>query len=310
MNNRRNLFLLFIAFALGLMGYKAVRHEGTGGMISRNILRPARAVSSLMRALRPNYPYSVVPGGVYSPAELRFALEKDPVVRAHYSGFNVNSAHLVTLVEDRFQYVSYRQNNRIYWTSKRLRIPKGEVLLTDGQNYARTRCGNRLCPTLQGPASPHEPSSALLTLPEAKPQSLTVGPIQLAPSPSLGELAQEADTLPLDVPRTAPVAPAATSPFEAGNGLGPTGFGASPGGFPGTLVANNKPLSANNSAATGTATSTPNGQTPVTPGGGGLPVIAVVPEPRALPLLVSLSCISLGLIARYKRKLRAQDRHV
>ena len=223
MNSRRRMIILVTALAVGILAaYRSTERGASGSLISRNILRPAHAVSSFMRALRPNYPYSVVPGGVYSPAELRSALERDPVVRDHYAGFNAKAARLVTLAEDRFQYVSYRQNNKVYWTSKKLRISKGEVLLTDGQNFARTRCGNRLSATLHGPTSPQEPSSAQLILPEAKPQSLTVGPLLFAPAPSLGELAQASDTVAQDVPRTVVAAPTGGSPFE-GNGPGQAG---------------------------------------------------------------------------------------
>jgi hypothetical protein len=110
-------------------------------------------VSAAERALRPNYPYSVIPGGAYSPEELRDSIAKDKFVKAHYTDFDAKSAHLVTLAEDRFQYVSYRLNNRILWTHKKIRIPKGEVLLTDGTHFARTRCGNRLCAGFIAPAS-------------------------------------------------------------------------------------------------------------------------------------------------------------
>jgi hypothetical protein len=93
--------------------------------------------TSLVRALRPNYPYSVIPGGAYSQGELQYAHGKDTLVRSHYSDFDVKNAKLVNLTEDRFQYVSYRLKDQIYWTKRKLRIPKGELLLTDGVHYAR-----------------------------------------------------------------------------------------------------------------------------------------------------------------------------
>src|SRR5215467_132697 len=41
---------------------------------------------------------------------------------------------------------------RFYWTRRPMRIPNGEVLLTDGRLYARARCGNRISETPLGPA--------------------------------------------------------------------------------------------------------------------------------------------------------------
>src|SRR5579875_222177 len=102
-------------------------------------------VSAYERSLRPVWPYSVIPGGAYNADELRYYISKDKVVRDHYADFDIDHARLVTLTEDRYQYVSYRIKNVVYWTQRKQRIRKGEVLITDGKNFARTRCGNRLC---------------------------------------------------------------------------------------------------------------------------------------------------------------------
>src|SRR5690348_11024178 len=44
---------------------------------------------------RPVYPYSVIPGGVRSVAELERDMEEDPVVRRQYQDFNVQRANLL-----------------------------------------------------------------------------------------------------------------------------------------------------------------------------------------------------------------------
>lgn len=41
---------------------------------------------------RPVYPYSIVPGGVRDAQELKWAADHDPVVRAHYAGFDYDHA--------------------------------------------------------------------------------------------------------------------------------------------------------------------------------------------------------------------------
>src|SRR5690348_10711538 len=41
------------------------------------------------------FPYSVIPGGAHSTAELKSALAHDPVAAAHYAGFNVARTRVV-----------------------------------------------------------------------------------------------------------------------------------------------------------------------------------------------------------------------
>ena len=67
----------------------------------------------------------MIPGGVDSAQELRNALEHDPIAASHYTGFDVSQTHVVRLASDGEMYVSYRLNNRIYWTHKRLRLFEG-----------------------------------------------------------------------------------------------------------------------------------------------------------------------------------------
>lgn len=106
---------------------------------------------------RPVYPYSVVPGGVRSAQELKSAAAHDPVVAAHYAGFDYDRARVVRLVLARTAYVSYRIGNKIYWTRHRISLKKGETILTDGKITARTRCANRVEGLPQQAAAESEP---------------------------------------------------------------------------------------------------------------------------------------------------------
>ena len=63
---------------------------------------------------RPVYPYSIVPGGVRDAADLKWAAEHDPVVAAHYAGFDYDHARVVRLVLAQTAYVSYRMGNKVY----------------------------------------------------------------------------------------------------------------------------------------------------------------------------------------------------
>jgi hypothetical protein len=116
-------------------------------------------VLSHTQAPRPVYPYSVVPGGVEDVKELKWVAEHDPIVGAHYAGFDYTRAQVVRLALARTVYVSYRIGNRIYWTRRRVTLHKGEKLITDGRMTARTRCANRVEETpQQEAASPVEPT--------------------------------------------------------------------------------------------------------------------------------------------------------
>lgn len=106
---------------------------------------------------RPVYPYSVVPGGVQDVKELKWVAEHDPIVGAHYAGFDYDHARVVRLTLERTAYVSYRIGNRVYWTHRRVTLHKGEKLITDGRITARTRCANRVEEAPQQAASPVEP---------------------------------------------------------------------------------------------------------------------------------------------------------
>jgi hypothetical protein len=114
-------------------------------------------VLSHAESSRPVYPYSVVPGGVEDAKELKWVAEHDPVVAAHYAGFDYARARVVRLVLARTVYLSYRIGNHVYWTSHRVTLHKGEKLITDGRMTARTRCANRVEETPQQEASPVEP---------------------------------------------------------------------------------------------------------------------------------------------------------
>jgi hypothetical protein len=125
--------------------------------LNRNSVLTLDHTVSDQRSNRPVYPYSVVPGGVENVKELKWVAEHDPVVAAHYAGFDYARAQVVRLTLARTVYVSYRIGNRIYWTRRRLTLHKGEKLITDGRMTARTRCANRVEETPQQAASPVEP---------------------------------------------------------------------------------------------------------------------------------------------------------
>jgi hypothetical protein len=128
----------------------------------------AAGPAAASQAGRRVYPYSIIPGGVYSEAELRSALLRDPVAARHYASFQPALLHTTELAGPRTAYVSYRMGSSVYWTRHPIRLPKGDTLITDGVNFARARCGNRVSAEPQKPVAQFEPPPpALEVLPVA-----------------------------------------------------------------------------------------------------------------------------------------------
>jgi hypothetical protein len=113
------------------------------------------------------YPYSIVPGGVTSRAELARAVMADKVVAAHYAGFAVEKASLRTVAGARAVYVSYRKGGQVYWTAHKVTLAEGEAILSDGSNDIRARCGNRISETPQLPVESNGPDERELDTPLA-----------------------------------------------------------------------------------------------------------------------------------------------
>jgi hypothetical protein len=108
------------------------------------------------------YPYSIIPGGAYSRSELVTTMARDPVAAAHYQGFRADSVVTAPVAAERWAYVSYRIEDAVYWTRKPVRIRAGEILLTDGHESVRARCGNRISDTAKLPVARNDPPLMLL----------------------------------------------------------------------------------------------------------------------------------------------------
>ena len=161
---RRLAALIVLAAEVGLASTAvAPKHSDQGSSVQTLALAPANAegfsipYSDLLRTVGRLLPYSVIPGGVDSAAELSDAVHNDPVVAQHYSGFDAANSRIISLDRERAVYVSYRMGDQVFWTNRRLLLHKGETLITDGANEARARCGNRISDTHQAPVSSVQP---------------------------------------------------------------------------------------------------------------------------------------------------------
>ena len=230
------------------------------------------------------YPYSVIAGGAQSAQELREAVAVDPVVAQHYADFDIAKARRVTLDAPKLVYVSYRIGNKVFWTKHKVALRKGEAMLSDGPNMARTRCGNRISVLPVRPNAPAEPSSSELEGPEfapmvsspylaaysVSPPAMFSGPIQ-SPGGATASFLPVAPFFPLPGGGGIVGNQSASTPPPGGGGGGTPGSGG--GGTPG------------------------GGN-----GGGGTPPPVGVPEPGTAALVL----IGLGAAAmRARRKRKA-----
>jgi len=150
----------------------AVFHVGPN-LYLKNVTRPAHQAVRLSpqaphpsSGMRPVYPFSVIPGGAYTAAELRNKLRSDAVAARHYQKFRLNQVSSIQTESASLVYVSYRKGSSIYWTRRPVRLARGEKLLTDGVLYARARCGNRISTTPEGPVALLDPPDYIFERPE------------------------------------------------------------------------------------------------------------------------------------------------
>lgn len=183
-------FALSIALIITLAGVNRYGYFGKKLPMAAVDVRPRvpKSRTDVKLVSRPMYPFSVIPGGVESGQELRDTIARDPVAAGHYGDFDVANARVARIDRDELVYVSYRMGDRIFWTSKKVKLAKGETVITDGVREARTRCGNRLSETPSQPTSPLEPATQALeqaTRPEVatllEPPAIDFPPV----SPSL-----------------------------------------------------------------------------------------------------------------------------
>jgi hypothetical protein len=222
----------------------------------------------------PAYPYSVVPGGIYSAEEFRDAIARDSVVATHYLVINGSQLRHTSLESSRSAYVSYRVDNAVYWTKRPVKLPSGEAVLSDGESMIRARCGNRVSAFPRLPVLTHEPAEIVADQVGSDPgqEPVPAGwgvpsfdpilrpPVRSnagAPNPSSGTPVP--GIMPLIAGRgTPPIGGGGIAP-SGGGGITPSGGGIAPTGGGGT-----PPIG-------GGGTPSPGGTgTPLT-GGGGTP---------------------------------------
>ena len=119
----------------------------------------ATSIEAVSLPARANYNYSVIPGGARNAQELAHAIQTDDVVADHYRDVDPSTMRPQTVSVERMAHVSYRINDRVFWTKKPVRIYEGETILTNGETEIRARCGNAISMAPLLPTSDDEPES-------------------------------------------------------------------------------------------------------------------------------------------------------
>lgn len=241
--NRRSarlrwLGILILAVTALWYGPRPVSLNPTGPLGRHVSTIPAQKSVSEQQTVRAVYPHSVIPGGVKSVGELKNAIANDPVISLQFVNFNLSHARVTRLDQDRFAYVSYRRGNQLFWTTRKLKIPRNEMVITDGEHTAISRCGNLVSETVSYPISSDEPSAEVLDTPQNADPAQT--PYTFDPQQTPGQNEEpQAGT---------PIFSAQGPTFSGGNGIsdpptssviavpGPHPSGGAPSSFPPTVV--------------------------------------------------------------------------
>ena len=95
-------------------------------------------------------------------------------------GLISDALEFMLLTEDRTVYVSYRIAGRVYWTTKQVKLHRGEKVITDGKMTLRTRCGNQVSESARQEVSPNEPAIAKME----RPMLVDPGTAMIIPFPT------------------------------------------------------------------------------------------------------------------------------
>ncbi len=141
MMHRHNLILICILLA----ACQRSKQEPQSSLA--RLTQAAEKETEATERKRPVFPYSIVEGGVFTPLELKLAKQKDPVVEKHYRNVKADALKPLRLTADTSAYVSYRVGNLVFWTADKINLKRGELVLSDGKNWVRGRCGNLISET-------------------------------------------------------------------------------------------------------------------------------------------------------------------
>ncbi|MEW6440635.1 MAG: PEP-CTERM sorting domain-containing protein [bacterium] len=97
--------------------------------------------------------YGLCPEGrVKSVRDFQDEVLADPMLRTYYDGFDWNAAQLIRLEAPVEAYLSYKKNGRIVRTKRKMSLPAGDAIITDGRTWVRAYCCNEA--VVENPEAP------------------------------------------------------------------------------------------------------------------------------------------------------------
>jgi len=217
----------------------AMPHPNNAGSSPFEISGSAASPHEIAETQRPHriYGHSLVPGGIHSLNDLAWLRRDDPLLAENYKSFDLSKARFIVLDHDVVAYVSYRQADRMYWESHPTVIEKRELVITDGSNFIRARCGNLISYIPGLPTSPDEPTDIdVPAFPSSGEPPQVPGTNQPLPFVPVAEPAAPPTPSPAPGMSSAPMNPEPVSVFPCcftGGGVPPAGpqTGAPPSEF-------------------------------------------------------------------------------
>jgi hypothetical protein len=197
------LLVVFLSIGSSLIAAAVITHQSWPWMYgqlppskSPVIYQTSMVVEQVTRKV---YPFSVVPGGAENLDEAKRAMQ------GNYSEVDFANLREVKLKKDLTGYVSYRWDEKIYWTSRQVTLRAGETVFTDGVYLVRGRCLNSFSPFLMLPIRADEPTEQVLDTPVEIPVIAFSFPKDPG---SASELPLSTEALTPSVPIFPPVSPA------------------------------------------------------------------------------------------------------
>lgn len=79
---------------------------------------------------------------IHSVEDFRRTVEADAVLAGHYAGFDFDNARIEKLDKPAMVYVAYRKKDNISYTTRMIKLPAGDMYITDGKRKVRMYCCN------------------------------------------------------------------------------------------------------------------------------------------------------------------------
>jgi len=320
------------ATGIGDSGTAPPGEGGLGTSVFTNAAPKPRSASPAVATANPKAvvarvnPYSVVRDGICVPSNAPGQekasrkkweeLLRDPYWQSVFSGANPDRFHLVKTSLPLERYVNYwkmENGQAIHWTGKKISIPSGTRVFTDGQGAMYLcACGNQVAAVL-----PPGKQETVLPAEDQPPTAYLVPPEAGSDSESPGDPSEESVALmapsglaspaPLDDSGSMPSGPSTPPMFmggpSGGGGGSPSGSG-QPGNPSGNPPGNPSGNSSGNPSGNptgnppGNSSGNPPGNPPGNPAGNPPSDPPVVPEPGTLSLIL----IGLGASAVARRR--------